>query len=116
VTASGIIGDQQTFEIRQRLLTNLEIVNSIPTKSMLCQNYLNPFNPFTIISYQLPLSYYVFLRVYEVQGNEVASFVHEYQQAGIYNSQPCLPLVAMPAGRLSIRNCLHRLFFQITSR
>jgi hypothetical protein len=45
-------------------------------------NYPNPFNPATIISYQLLTSGYVSLIVYDVIGNQVAELVNEVQNTG----------------------------------
>ncbi|KAF0138469.1 MAG: hypothetical protein FD122_3783 [Stygiobacter sp.] len=61
--------------------------STIPTKYSLNQNYPNPFNPETTISYKLQASSQVSLKVYDVLGNEIATLVNEFQQAGIYNSK-----------------------------
>jgi hypothetical protein len=54
---------------------------------MLEQNYPNPFNPSTKIKYQIPVSGFVSLKVYDVLGKEIASLVQEVKSAGIYEVQ-----------------------------
>ncbi len=49
---------------------------------LLLVNYPNPFNPSTVISYQLAIGGFVNLKVYDVIGNEVATLVNEEQHAG----------------------------------
>lgn len=56
----------------------------IPTSFSLSQNFPNPFNPGTIISWQLAMSGQVSLKVYDVLGNEVATLINEEQPAGKY--------------------------------
>lgn len=46
------------------------------------QNYPNPFNPGTVISWQSPIDGWQTLRVYDVLGNEVATLVNEFRNAG----------------------------------
>ena len=61
-----------------------ELNAEIPGSYMLFQNYPNPFNPSTKISWQSPVSGHQTLKVYDVLGNEVATLVNEYRNAGSY--------------------------------
>lgn len=65
----------------------LDVVNvsvDLPTKFALGQNYPNPLNPSTVISWQSPVSSYQTLKIYDILGNEVATLVDEYREAGSY--------------------------------
>ncbi len=56
----------------------------IPEEYSLEQNYPNPFNPSTTISWQSPVGSRQTLKVYDILGNEVATLVDEYREAGRY--------------------------------
>ena len=47
-------------------------------------NYPNPFNPSTIINYELPIATYVELNIYTVLGKKITSLVSDYQKAGFH--------------------------------
>ena len=67
--------------------TNIEdetIANVLPTEYSLYQNYPNPFNPTTKISWQLPVGSHQTLIIFDMLGNEVATLVDEYREAGNY--------------------------------
>ena len=48
------------------------------------ENYPNPFNPSTKISWQSPLGSWQTLKVYDVLGNQIGTLVDEYKPAGKY--------------------------------
>lgn len=50
----------------------------------LFQNFPNPFNPATLIEYQIPEPSFVSMKVYDVLGNEMATLVNEEKPAGEY--------------------------------
>lgn len=54
----------------------------IPASFALDQNFPNPFNPLTIVNYQLLVDCYVTLKIYDVLGKEVTTLVDEVQEAG----------------------------------
>ncbi len=51
------------------------------------QNFPNPFNPSTKISWQSPVNSHQTLKIYDVLGNEVATLVNEYRTAGKYEAE-----------------------------
>lgn len=56
-------------------------VNSVEVFK-LDQNFPNPFNPSTKISWQSPISSHQTLKIYDVLGNEIATLVDEFRNAG----------------------------------
>jgi hypothetical protein len=59
--------------------------NAVPGEFALSQNYPNPFNASTVIRYQLASDEHVTLKVYNINGQEVASLVDTDQKAGVYS-------------------------------
>lgn len=70
--------------------------NVIPDKFHLYQNYPNPFNPLTRINYELPVSDFVSLKIYDALGNEVSTLINEKQMAGSYSTD--FNASALPSG------------------
>ncbi len=64
--------------------TSVAEENTLPTEYKLYTNFPNPFNPSTIIRYDLKEDVDVMVKVYSVLGQEVATLVHEPQKAGRY--------------------------------
>lgn len=73
-----------------------------PSEFHLQQNFPNPFNPTTTISYTLPVGGTVFLGVFSVDGREVATLVRGNQSAGMHQ-------VAFDASHLASGMYLYRL-------
>jgi hypothetical protein len=82
-----------TSEVQQslsQLVTaplGININSEKPTNFSLSQNYPNPFNPFTNIKFSIPKDGNVSLKVYDVLGNEVTTFVNGFMRAGVYNAE-----------------------------
>jgi Leucine-rich repeat (LRR) protein len=54
----------------------------VPNAFELHQNFPNPFNPATRISYDIPREGRVRLKIYSIDGKEVATLVDEFERAG----------------------------------
>jgi hypothetical protein len=54
----------------------------MPESMQLYQNFPNPFNPKTIIGYELRGGNFVSLKVYDMSGKEVTTLVNEMKNAG----------------------------------
>jgi hypothetical protein len=57
---------------------------SVILKYNLAQNFPNPFNPSTLITYSIPTSSNVIINVYNILGELIKTLVNEYQEAGSY--------------------------------
>ena len=75
---------------------NIEgIINNIEDKKLLSypagyklhQNYPNPFNSSTTISFELPCSGKTTLKIYNINGQEIATLVDDFLPAGSYRFQ-----------------------------
>lgn len=59
-------------------------ISQIPSGFRLLQNHPNPFNPNTVISYQLAVNSYVKVIVYDIKGEVLEVLVKENKPAGYY--------------------------------
>ena len=64
------------------LYMNTQTLTYIPNKFRLHQNFPNPFNPETIIRYNLPENIFVNISVYDLLGRKVKTLVNQAQVAG----------------------------------
>ena len=58
----------------------------LPERFVLGANYPNPFNPTTMIPYQLPTAMYVRLEVFNILGQRIATLVDGEQPAGFHTA------------------------------
>jgi photosystem II stability/assembly factor-like uncharacterized protein len=65
------------------MITEIRESSTGPTEFELDQNFPNPFNPSTTISFSVPNAEFVNLKVFNALGQEVASLVNEEKPAGI---------------------------------
>ncbi|MCX6641198.1 MAG: T9SS type A sorting domain-containing protein [bacterium] len=54
----------------------------VPETHLMVDNYPNPFNPATVISFELPAVSFVNLSVYDISGKQVAELVNGMREAG----------------------------------
>jgi len=78
-------------------ITSVQLLDKlIPNRFSLEQNFPNPFNPSTNISFTLPLKTFVLLKVFNILGEEVATLVNEELPPGTHLHQ--WNAGAMPSG------------------
>jgi hypothetical protein len=85
---AGIIGSGGGIWRRtlSEMITSVKSATSnVAPRFILDQNFPNPFNPSTVISYQLPTNALVVLKVFDVLGREVETLVHARQNAGSHS-------------------------------
>ena len=66
-------------------ITGINNYLDIPKIFSLHQNYPNPFNPNTMINFAIPKSSHVYLKVYDLLGQEKATLVNKELSAGYHN-------------------------------
>jgi len=78
--------DHQIAWYENLLIVGIDASNPVgtPFQFQLYNNYPNPFNPITIIKYQIPEISFVTIKVYDVLGNEMAVLVNEQKSIGNY--------------------------------
>lgn len=70
------------------ILSGINFDNDIlPSQYTLFQNFPNPFNPYTTISYQLPEGSNVTLKIFNALGEEMVILVDEYKPRGKYEAE-----------------------------
>jgi hypothetical protein len=91
---TGIVTQYSTtYEVTPVLTTDVQTVTgveasktTIPKSYELSNNYPNPFNPSTTVSFGLPSQSHVMVKVYSILGQEVATLMDGVQEAGYHNA------------------------------
>ena len=99
---TGGWGPYSSFRRFSVLMAGIADGLGAPTTYALYQNFPNPFNPTTVVSFQLPVTGNVRLVVCDLLGREVAVLVNERKEPGRYE-------VRFDAGGLSSGVVLYRI-------
>jgi Secretion system C-terminal sorting domain len=89
-TSSGtifVVTQNGLFRSVQPTTSVRELSAEAPMRFSLEQNFPNPFNPTTNISFSLSSRSFVSLKVYDLKGREVATVVSEEMSEGNYAKQ-----------------------------
>jgi len=82
----AIDGEVEDYRVNIIELGVQDKENRVPTEFALLNNYPNPFNPTTVIRYNLPKPVPVKLTIYNLLGNEVRVLVDDSQEPGEYKA------------------------------
>lgn len=78
-------GDPDTVNITMNVSTTTDIDESkvsVPETFRIYQNFPNPFNPYTMIRYDIPKSTKVKIDIYDTRGNNIRTLANENKKAG----------------------------------
>ncbi|MFV1885214.1 MAG: PQQ-dependent sugar dehydrogenase [Balneola sp.] len=81
----GTGGTDRILRLENQHFTSVERSSSSPYSIFLSENYPNPFNPTTRISFELPQAELVQLKVYNMLGQEVASLIDGRMNSGSHS-------------------------------
>jgi hypothetical protein len=74
-----------TLYTNEEVLTGIAIQPNIPKNSRLYDNYPHPFNPETVIGWQLAIGSHVELTVHNILGEKVSTLVSKRMEPGTHS-------------------------------
>jgi len=83
-TASTVLNSKDAT-MSDFILTGVENQSQVVNDYSLGQNYPNPFNPTTNIRFYIPKDNFTTLKVYDIRGKLVSTYLNQYITAGHYN-------------------------------
>ena len=84
-TATDASGKTSTFSAPLIVVVETVASEQLPDKFTLHQNYPNPFNASTIIDYELPEEAFVNIKLFNIQGEEIATLINNKKFAGLHH-------------------------------
>jgi len=73
------------FAFTTKQVTSIDENQIIPLKTILGNNYPNPFNPITTINFTLNIETNLKIDIHNIKGQKVKSLLNEYRPAGVHN-------------------------------
>ncbi len=77
-----LVAPNGVFTFMIETVSDLAERNTTLSRFRLAQNYPNPFNPSTSINYELPISNYIKLEIFNTSGRKIRTVVNSLQTAG----------------------------------
>jgi hypothetical protein len=71
--------------LKSTIISVNHIQKQVPDRYKLFQNFPNPFNPSTVISYSLPNISFVNIKIYDMLGKEITILANSFQKRGVYD-------------------------------
>jgi uncharacterized delta-60 repeat protein len=87
-----------TIKYIQDPSSNYDQFEITATYFVLEQNYPNPYNSGTKISWQSPVASHQTIKIFDILGNEIATLVDEYRPAGVYDVQFTMSNLKLSSG------------------
>lgn len=85
-STNAAVQNGMTIPRTQMILTGVGSTEIVPTKYCLEQNYPNPFNPTTNIRFTVPKDGHASLKIYDMSGKEISTYLDGYVTTGSYNA------------------------------